>query len=137
MPVSSVGSGDATGTISGAIQQATGAGQQLGEQAFLKLLVTQLTNQDPLQPQDQSQMLAQLAQFSTVEGVNNLAASQSKLQAASLLGKTVDATVVTNNKPETISGKVSAVHYDAQGTHVTLEGSSADVTLDQISQVRN
>jgi flagellar basal-body rod modification protein FlgD len=136
MPVSSVGSADAGAALDSAIQQ-SGSNQQLGQQAFLKLLVTQLTNQDPLQPQDQSQMLAQLAQFSTVEGVNNLASSQSKLQAAGLLGKTVDAQVVTNNQPQTVSGKVSAVHYDSQGIHLTLAGSTEDITLDQISQVSN
>ena len=137
MQVNSVGRADPNSAISGAIQQASGANQQLGQQAFLKLLVTQLTNQDPLQPQDQSQMLAQLAQFSTVEGVNNLAASQTKLQAASLLGKTVDATVVANSVPQTVSGVVSAVHYDTSGVHITVKGSTADITLDQISQVRN
>jgi len=39
----------------------------LGENAFLQLLVTQLKNQDPTQPQDSSQFLAQLAQFSQLE----------------------------------------------------------------------
>src|SRR5690242_2558956 len=102
MPVSSVSGADPSQALSGALQQTSS--NQLGEQQFLQLLVTQLTNQDPLQPQDQSQFLAQLAQFSTVEGVNNMAASQAKVQAASLLGKTVDALVVTNNVPQSFSG---------------------------------
>src|SRR5438552_13338226 len=110
MPVTPVGASDPTQALTSTVQQA--AGNQLGEQQFLKLLVTQLTNQDPLQPQDQSQFLAQLAQFSTVEGVNNMAASQAKVQAASLLGKTVDAEVVTNNVPSAFTGKVTAVRYD-------------------------
>src|ERR1051325_2808038 len=122
--------------LSNAVQQTTG-NQALGQDAFLKLLVTQLTNQDPLQPQDNSQFLAQLAQFSTVEGVNNVAASQQKLQASNLLGKTVDALVVANNQATPVSGKVTAVKFDASGVHVSVEGSQDDLTLDQIQQVRD
>ena len=134
MAVGSIGSPDPNKALGAAVQQS--AGGQLGEQQFLKLLVTQLTNQDPLQPQDQSQFLAQLAQFSTVEGVNNMAASQAKVQAASLLGKTVDAQVVSNNVPQTLSGLVTAVSYDASGVHLTV-GHGATVNLDQVQQVRN
>lgn len=134
MPVSSVASTDPTQALSAVAQQASG--NQLGEQQFLKLLVTQLTNQDPLQPQDQSQFLAQLAQFSTVEGVNNMAGSQAKVQAAGLLGKTVDATVVANNVTSTLSGQVTAVRYDSTGVHLEVNGKS-EITLDQVQQVRN
>src|SRR5437763_16940009 len=109
MPVSTIGAANPSQALNGALQQASS--NQLGEQQFLQLLVTQLTNQDPLQPQDQSQFLAQLAQFSTVEGVNNMASAQSKVQASGLLGKTVDAQVVTNNVPQTISGQVTSVRY--------------------------
>src|SRR5437016_2166420 len=109
MPVNSVGASDPASALSAAAQH---TGNQLGQQEFLKLLVTQLTNQDPLNPQDQSAFLAQLAQFSTVEGVNNMATSQAKIQAASLLGKTVDAQVVSNNVPRSVSGQVTAVRYD-------------------------
>src|SRR5438128_9127762 len=105
---------NSSNVLNSAVQQSTG-NQALGQDAFLKLLVTQLTNQDPLNPQDQSAFLAQLAQFSTVEGVNNMATSQAKIQAASLLGKTVDAQVVSNNVPRSVSGQVTAVRYDTCG----------------------
>lgn len=134
MSVNAIGASDSTQALNSAVQQS--AGNQLGEQQFLKLLVTQLTNQDPLQPQDQSQFLAQLAQFSTVEGVNNVAASQAKVQAANLLGKTVDAQVVTNNVPSTLSGQVTAVRYDSTGVHLKL-GAKTEITLDQVQQVRD
>jgi len=66
---------------------------------FLKLLVTQLKNQDPLNPMDNAQMTSQMAQISTVDGIeklnttlqammNNATASQS-LQAAALVGRGV------------------------------------------------
>ena len=48
------------------------AGTELGEDAFMKLLVTQLKHQDPLDPAKNEEMLAQLAQFSSLEQLNEL-----------------------------------------------------------------
>jgi flagellar basal-body rod modification protein FlgD len=48
------------------------ANDSLGKNAFLQLLVTQLKNQDPLQPQDNSAFLAQLAQFSSLEQLQQI-----------------------------------------------------------------
>jgi len=69
----------------------------LGKQDFLKLLITQLRNQDPLNPLDQNQFLAQTAQFTSLENLQNIsgqlsemntrAQSQALTQGASLLGK--------------------------------------------------
>jgi flagellar basal-body rod modification protein FlgD len=46
--------------------------QSLGKDAFLQLLVTQLKNQNPLIPQDNGAFVAQLAQFSSLEGITTL-----------------------------------------------------------------
>lgn len=69
------------------------------EQRFLKLLVTQLNNQDPLNPQDNAQLTSQLAQMSTVSGIEKLnsafqsllaqSGSSQVLQSASLIGRNV------------------------------------------------
>ncbi|WP_263139168.1 flagellar hook assembly protein FlgD [Pseudomonas sp. RIT-PI-AD] len=77
----------------------------LGKDQFLQLLVTQMNNQNPLDPQDNSEFVAQLAQFSTVEGIGNLNTSMTTLlantqssqalQASSLVGRKV---IVTTNK---------------------------------------
>ena len=77
---------------------ATGSVQAMQNQ-FLTLLVTQMQNQDPLNPMDNSQVTTQLAQLSTVNGINNLNTTMSSLssallsnqvlQSASLIGKTV------------------------------------------------
>ena len=71
----------------------------LGQQDFLKLMTTQLSNQDPFAPQDNTQMIAQMAQFSTVTGIQqmnttmtNVASeiSQNRIAtAANFVGKTV------------------------------------------------
>ncbi len=57
----------------GALKSASAAGaQEVSSDMFLKLLVTQLKNQDPLSPADNTAFVAQLAQFSSLEGINNL-----------------------------------------------------------------
>ena len=72
----------------------------LGQDAFLKLLITQLKNQSPLNPQDNTAFVAQLAQFSSLQGIQNLNTtmtglangmqSSQALQASSLVGRTVE-----------------------------------------------
>ncbi len=123
-----------TGAISSAVTSSTG-GQSLGQDAFLKLLVTQLQNQDPLNPQDQTQFLAQLAQFSTVEGVNNLSNSQQKTQGADLLGKTVQANVVVNGIGGAVEGQVTSVKYDTSGVTLRLKGYNFDVRMSDVQNV--
>lgn len=72
---------------------------ELGQDAFLKLMITQMENQDPLSPQENTEFIAQLAQFSSVESLDklnnqfssfssNFVANQA-LQASSLVGRSV------------------------------------------------
>jgi flagellar basal-body rod modification protein FlgD len=89
---------------------------------FLSLLVTQLKNQDPNNPVDQTQMLAQLAQFSSLEQMQSLnttmtaSASISNLsQSASLIGKTVTLTdPKTGATTNGVVGSVNVVNGNAQ-----------------------
>lgn len=72
---------------------------ELGQEAFMELLITQMSNQDPLNPQENHEMIAQLAQFSQVEGIDRLSdsftsftssfMSNQALQASSLVGRSV------------------------------------------------
>lgn len=85
-------------SLNSATKAATGS-QSLGKDAFLQLLVTQLKNQNPLSPQDNGAFVAQLAQFSSLEGINTLNdsvnaissnfSSSQALQASSLVGRSV------------------------------------------------
>lgn len=72
---------------------------EMGQDAFLELLVTQMNNQNPLNPQDNGEFVAQLAQFSSVEGITKLNTqmetmassfqSSTALQASALVGREV------------------------------------------------
>ena len=71
--------------------------QQLGKDDFLKLLITQLSNQDPTSPMEDTQFISQMAQFSSLEQMTNMNESFNKMaaminssQATSTLGKTVE-----------------------------------------------
>lgn len=67
----------------------------LGKDDFLNLLITQLTHQDPLDPTDDTEFIAQMAQFSTLEQITNVASSMdnllkmARLSAESYVGKEV------------------------------------------------
>ncbi|NLY14053.1 MAG: flagellar hook assembly protein FlgD [Gammaproteobacteria bacterium] len=91
----------AAGAVLDQYQHATKAAgkEELGKNEFLELLVAQLNNQNPLEPQSNGDFIAQLAQFSTVEGVEKLNGSMQTilsgyqssqaLQASSLVGRKV------------------------------------------------
>jgi flagellar basal-body rod modification protein FlgD len=71
--------------------------QSLGRDDFLKILITQLSYQDPTSPMEDKQFIAQMAQFSTLEQMTAMAQDFSKLtsmlmgnEASSALGKTVE-----------------------------------------------
>ncbi|OHD68846.1 MAG: flagellar hook assembly protein FlgD [Spirochaetes bacterium RBG_13_68_11] len=73
------------------------AGGDMGKDEFLKILITQLSHQDPTQPMQDKEFIAQMAQFSSLEQMTNVvseitkvAALLAKGQAVSLLGKTVE-----------------------------------------------
>jgi len=84
--------------------QKTPKKNDLGEDEFLKLMLTQLQHQDPFQPMENGEFIAQMAQFSSVQGINTMADSMQQLtesfsanqalQAASLVGHDV---LVGNN----------------------------------------
>ena len=74
-------------------------GDQLGQEQFLKLMTTQLMNQDPMKPMENGEFLTQIAQFGTVSGIEGLQkdfktlssalVSNQTMQASSLVGRTV------------------------------------------------
>ena len=53
--------------------KATGSAQSMGQDDFLNMMITKLKYQDPMKPMDDEDFIAQLAQFSTLEQMNNIA----------------------------------------------------------------
>jgi flagellar basal-body rod modification protein FlgD len=89
--------------------------QGLGRDDFLKILLTQLSHQDPTAPMQDKEFIAQMAQFSSLEQMNNMAADFAKMakllrgtEAAGALGKAVE----LNLEDETVQGVVQAVTRD-------------------------
>lgn len=128
----------------------TGKGSQeivtndaLGKDDFLKLLVAQMQNQDPMNPTDNKEAIAQLAQFSSLEQMNNIASSMDTLsqsmtyfsqqsaltQGAGMIGKWVSGVDTDGKTP--LEGTVETVKWldgdpklqirKADGTLVDLE----------------
>jgi flagellar basal-body rod modification protein FlgD len=89
--------------------------QSLGKDEFLKILLTQLAHQDPTAPMEDKEFVAQMAQFSSLEQMTNMAADFAKMarmlrvtEASSALGKSVE----INLEHETVQGVVRAVTRD-------------------------
>ena len=111
------------------------ASQQLGKDDFLKLLITQLSNQDPTNPLEDTQFIAQMAQFSSLEQMTNMNESFNKMaaminssQAAATIGRTVDIDVGDT----TARGVVEATTMGSQ-PQVMVNGMYYD--LDKIKAV--
>lgn len=101
----------------------------LDKNDFLKLLVAQLQHQDPMQPTDNTQFMAQLAQFSTLEQITNVGDEVSRLAAAETQGQSVAMighhVSYTDTDGTVASGTVSAVQvHDGK---VVLEIGGAEV----------
>ncbi len=71
---------------------------QLNQGDFLKLMTTQLNNQDPTQPTDSSQMLAQMAQLSTVSGIQDMQSSLKQLVGTMMAGQTTQAAALVGHQ---------------------------------------
>ena len=111
--------------------------QQLGKDEFLKLLITQLSNQDPTSPMEDTQFISQMAQFSSLEQMTNMNESFNKMaaminssQATSTLGKTVEVDLGDT----TSQGVVEATSFGAN-PQVMVNGMYYD--LNKIKAVYN
>ena len=96
---------------------------ELGKDEFLKILVTQLQNQDPMSPMEDTDFIAQLAQFSSLEQMQSLNTSFTFGQAYNLIGKNVFSTI-TNDQgvAEDIFGKVTGVLSSKGAAYLEIDG---------------
>lgn len=118
--------------VSNAATLASGSNQILGATQFLQLLTTELQNQDPTQPMDDTQSVAQLAQFSALQAQNQLVQSfqnfQSNfgvLQSSALIGKNVTVVSVDGSgNSSNISGTVTGIQVENGQAYFTMNNSS-------------
>lgn len=119
----------ATQATSTSAPTATQSQTQVDYNSFLKLLVAQMKNQDPTNPMDSTQYVAQLASFSNVEQsvqinakLDQLLQSSSLAQADALIGRTV------TSADDSMSGKVASVRLVTNGIVAVLE-SGKELTM--------
>ena len=110
----------------------------LGKDEVFKLLLTQLQYQDPLNPMDKTELIAQLAQFSALEKLQSLDDNMALMlemeqlgQASGLIGKEIEASV--GNGGETVKGVVTAAKMEDGGA--VLSVGSRSVKLSEVVSV--
>ncbi|MCL6601207.1 MAG: hypothetical protein K6T81_21115, partial [Alicyclobacillus macrosporangiidus] len=117
------------------------SGTSLSKDAFLQLMVTQMRYQDPLQPMDNSQFLAQLAQFTALEQLTNLAQTETQVLQSlqvvrlgavqQLIGTQV---TVTDGQGQPVTGTVDAVKFADDGSPV-LQVNGQTYPIDAVQSV--
>lgn len=124
-----------------ATSASTAAAAQVGIQDFLRILVAQLNNQDPLKPMDNQEFVTQLAQFTSLQQtqemndkLSSLLSLQAATQSIGLLGRTVDVDVSGN--PQT--GKVSALDFSSGDPRLSITLGNGSVLTDvRLNGLRN
>lgn len=130
----------------GAVGGTTGTNLQpngLGMEDFLKILLTQLTFQDPLKPMDNQEFMAQMAQFTALEQsqqVNSkldaLLSTQAALQSVGLIGRTVDITTESGPVSGTVASLSLAGSSPALSVRTAAGATLTGIGLGQITAVR-
>lgn len=114
----------------------------LGKDDFLKILVTQLKNQDPTQPLQDKDFIAQMAQFSSVEQMTNMANEMKQLRqwmgiSSGLIGKTVSWFEEDGSAAEALlkSGTVESITLKEGIQYANVEGE--EIPLDRLIKIEN
>ncbi|MBC9229250.1 flagellar hook capping protein [bacterium SPL81] len=116
----------------------------LSQNDFIKLFMTELTFQDPLEPINNREFLAQMAQFTnleqarlTNENISNLVSINATLQSLSIIGKQVE---IITDSGSNIAGIVSAVNFSQDGALINVKQADGsfltNIKMSQIKTVR-
>jgi flagellar basal-body rod modification protein FlgD len=121
--------------------QMASAQSKLGKDEFLKLLMAQMQNQDPMSPMNNTEFIAQMAQFTSVEQLTNLATAVKEMatnqrqaasvaEATALIGHQVTVHVPKSSKPEDgyqdVTGAVSSVKLVEGWPKIVINGQPFD-----------
>ncbi|MDR7016426.1 flagellar hook capping FlgD N-terminal domain-containing protein [Acinetobacter sp. 3657] len=116
----------------------------LSQNDFIKLFMTELTFQDPLEPINNREFLAQMAQFTnleqarlTNENISNLVSINATLQSLGVMGKQVE---IMTESGTTVTGVVSAVNFSNEGSLISIKQADGsfltNIKLSQVKTVR-
>lgn len=132
--------------IGNSLTSATGevSRSNLSQNDFIKLFMTELTFQDPLEPINNREFLAQMAQFTnleqarlTNENISNLVSINATLQSLGIIGKQVE---ITTDGGTNVTGTVSAVNFSPDGSLINVKQADGsfitNIKLSQIKTVR-
>ena len=128
---------NAVGTVEQLLKQREGVKRdpnELGKDQFLQLLITQLRYQDPISPVDDKEFIAQMAQFGSLEQMQNLNTNMSEMmlaqqkltslgQATQMIGKSVE---LFTHEGESIFGEVSGVQFKNGWPEIIVDGKLYD-----------
>ena len=124
--------------VYGEVKQAK---SELDMNTFMRLLTVQLANQNPLEPMNDRDFFAQMAQLGQVEGIGKLQSSMEMSQAAGMIGKTVTAvrTLTDNGENSLVTGTVQKVSLKDGERIITIKdqvnGGLVDVKIGNIREV--
>jgi flagellar basal-body rod modification protein FlgD len=128
-----------TGSPTSATQDVSGKNAEMGKDQFLKLFVAQLQHQDPMNPMQDQDFMGQMASFSTLEQVTNLASANAAIasnlqlsQSVGLIGRTV---TWTDEAKTTHTGVVEKVSQQDGKPVLTISGTEGvdPTTITQIA----
>jgi flagellar basal-body rod modification protein FlgD len=106
----------------------------LDKDGFLKLLVAQMTQQDPSSPMDAAQQTEQMASFTMVEQITNMANENAKSASIGMIGHDVTYTD-PGDTTKTVTGKVDSVSLGADGSYTMTIAGIAGIKPETITKV--
>lgn len=130
MTVSSATNNTTSTDLSSALDASNNPSSTLNQSDFLKLLVAQIQYQDPMNPQSDTEMAAQMAQFTSLQQATQSTSSLAMIQANSLVGSTVNVQIDSQNST---SGVVTGIVMNNGTPQITVGGQNYG--LNQITSI--
>lgn len=109
-----------TGATTPSSQEATNPNGMIGQDGFLQLMIAQLRSQNPLNPASNTEYIGELATFTELEQMTNLANAGELSGGIALIGHQV----TYNGASGSASGTVESVHSSSSGTTLTISGTA-------------
>lgn len=108
----------------------TDSKKELGQDEFLELMMAQLKHQDPMKPMENGEFLGQMAQFSTVSGIDKMQLSLDELSSGYMSSQTLEATKLVGQEVLVESNQITLSGEGEISGRFALDTASGDVKLD-------